>query len=132
MKIVKFLMVCDTMVFIFPPIFLFFNAACCIAGVILFVYLCRTRQLAISRKIFFLIPHVAVFVIAEVHFGVYGWLTYRYSILAYTIAVIGLPFLLYCFLQVTDRYYAILAIILCFISLFFAFLGFVLIIGIYQ
>jgi hypothetical protein len=79
-----------------------------------------------------LIPHVVIFVMIEVHYGIFErWYSSGLA-LSYAIVVIGLPFLLYCFLQVTCRLYVILAIILCFISMFFTFFGYALIIGVQQ
>jgi hypothetical protein len=115
----------------------FFNAVTSIIGIILAVYLYRTRQLAISKKIVFLIPHVVFFGIVDVFLLVTGFFVYllpfsekgtwsfydAYSV-AYTIVKFGLPFLLYCFLQIPHRFYAIVARILCFILPILTILGF--------
>jgi hypothetical protein len=120
----------------------FFNAVASIIGVVLFVYLCRTRQLAVSRKIFFLIPHIVLFGIADVSWGVMGMFDYflpfsekrtlslydAYSVV-YTIAKFGLPFLLYCFLHIADKFYVIAARIFCFILPIFTILGFVILLA---
>ena len=128
MKIVKLLMniyMVLACLFFLVPLIVFINAASSIAGVVLFVYLWRTRQLAFSKKIFFLIPHVVFFGIAEVDYGIlkesYFLLFYEkqawppvgvYSVF-YLIVAFGLPFLLYCFLHVTGKTYVIIARILC-------------------
>jgi hypothetical protein len=39
--------------FVALPVMCFINMAVCIAGVILFGYLCCTRRLVISRRVFF-------------------------------------------------------------------------------
>jgi hypothetical protein len=94
-----------------------------IAGVVLFVYLCRTRQLVISRDIFFLLPHILLyFGFASCINGSFlalpeKWTGSFYDVIdvAYIIVEFGLPFLLYCFLQVPGDAYEIISRIFCFI-----------------
>jgi hypothetical protein len=119
-----------------------FNALVSIIGVVLFVYLCRTRQLVSSRDIFFLIPHVVFFGIVDVFLMVTGMFDYflpfsekrtlslydAYSVV-YTIAKFGLPFLLYCFLHITDIFYVIAARIFCFILPIFTIFGFAILLA---
>jgi hypothetical protein len=103
------------------------NMAACITGVILFGYLCCTRRLAISRKVFFLLPYVLLWFVILRYFGddsfsrfigcftKWPWSIDDMYSLYYVIVTCGLPFLLYCFLQITEGRLAVAAKILCFI-----------------
>jgi hypothetical protein len=116
-----------------PALIFFFTPASCVFGIILFVYLCCTRQLVISRKIFFLLPHILLYLLIPHDYALFlqriedltKWS--NMGALLFEIVTWGLPFLLYCFLQVTDRVLSISAIILCFILpiLYFGAAGYV-------
>lgn len=104
---------------IFPELLLLFffsSIVSCIIGVILFGYLCFTRRLVISRRAFFLLPHIIFYLLNS--FNVTSLFTNPSDILmdlTYVIPEFGLPFLLYCFLQVTDRYFVVAARMFCFV-----------------
>jgi hypothetical protein len=116
--------------FFFLNFLIFFNAVTSIAGVILFFYLWRTQQIEISRDIFFLLPHILL------SFGLMGpiggfWVLPEnwtgsfddvWSV-AYAINQYGMPFLLYCFLQVTGGFYVIGARVYCFVLPVFTMFG---------
>jgi hypothetical protein len=106
------------------PYFLyFFTPVSCIAGIIVFVYLCRARQLVISWKIFFLLPHILMYFAPMITGGsddspfnkLYWSPPYIMAGVFYLIVTFGMPFLLYCFLQITDRVLSVIARIFCFI-----------------
>jgi hypothetical protein len=105
--------------FILMFIFLLFNALSCIGGVILLIYLCRTGQLVISKRVFFLLPHIMLYGLLHNAFSPFTWLNDSFMNVFpnvfFIIFEFGLPFLLYCFLQVTEGYRAVAAKILCFI-----------------
>jgi hypothetical protein len=108
----------------FAFLFFYFTLVSCIAGIIPFVYLCRARRLVISSEIFFLLPHILLFLLfghdIEVPMRKGQWSYYDTLNVYYLIAAFGLPFLLYCFLQITEGRFAVIARIFCFIlPLFF-------------
>jgi hypothetical protein len=115
--------------FAFACILIFFTTIISIAGIILFVSLCRARQLAVTPwKIFFLLPHILLCIIPIIR-NIYDTdFSFVLTLLKKTkssfeimvgvcflIVTFGLPFLLYCFLQVADKKLSIIAKILCFI-----------------
>lgn len=112
-------------------LFVFFVPITCIAGVILFVYLCSTHQLVVSWRAFFLLPHILIygwwdnsFSMLIEKFTKWPWNLHDILLVCYVIVKCGLPFLLYCFLQVTDRTLAVVSRIFCFIlPLFFILAG---------
>jgi hypothetical protein len=116
-----------TLCLLAPPfafLFFYFTLVSCIAGILLFVYLCRTHRLVISREIFFLLPHILLFLLfakgIEVprlkgHWSYYDTLNVYYLIVAF-----GLPFLLYSFLQIIKGRFAVIARIFCFILPYFS------------
>jgi hypothetical protein len=105
------------LIYIFP----FFNAVNCIGGVILFIHLCRTGRLVLSKRVFFLLPHLMLFGLLHNDFSPFehGFINGSFiDVLVPVFFIIyefGLPFLLYCFLQVTEGYRAVAARIFCFI-----------------
>jgi hypothetical protein len=108
---------------VFFLFFFFFVSVTCIIGVILFVYLCCTRQLVISRKVFFLLPHILLYfgIMGRLdyssfsQFAEWSWSFYDAVYLCYLIIKCGMPFLLYCLLQIIEGRLAIIARIFCFV-----------------
>jgi hypothetical protein len=143
MRLIKWLVKAHIYVFIsfifllhvFFPFFFFFISVTCITGVILFVYLCFTRQLVISRKIFFLLPYILWYFVLMRWlddglfsqfvecFAKWPWSFYDVVSVCYVIIKCGMPFLLYCFLQITGWRLAIIARIFCFVLPVFAFIS---------